>query len=66
MTPNHMAHGWRRGYRPPTKAYLVSPSGRIHSLKLCSGGAGPTRMKPVQLTRGEYEQARKCRCAHKW
>jgi hypothetical protein len=48
-----------------------SPSGRIHSLRSCSGGAPVNRMRKVQLTRAEFDartlhgpiDSSRCRCA---
>lgn len=55
-----------------TQTFWRSPSGRVHSLRGCSGGPGPHRMRRVELTRTEFEarqlygddtSRQRCRCA---
>lgn len=52
-----------------------APSGRVHSLRNCSGGPGPQRMRKTELTRAEFDalvvggfasrhEDERCRCAN--
>jgi hypothetical protein len=42
----------------------IAPSGRLHHLRSCSGGAGRLRMKATKLTQEQWEAyENKCRCA---
>jgi hypothetical protein len=40
-----------------------APSGRIHSLKHCSGNGQPQNSKRVSLTEAEYDASVTCKCA---
>lgn len=56
---------------PATRPFWKAPSGRIHSLRSCTAGPGPRRMRPVRLTGEEFDalrppgpsDAERCRCA---
>ena len=62
-----------------TQEFWRAPSGRIHSLQRCSGGAPANRMRRVRFTRAEFDRTvvgvapldvegdvvTRCRCA-KW
>lgn len=71
------ATAYRRDTEPDDPPPLVirkfwkAPSGRVHSLRSCTGGPGPRRMRAVMLTREEFDalrppgpsDAERCRCA---
>lgn len=55
-----------------TQTFWRSPSGRVHSLRGCTGGPGPRRMVKLQLTRAQFDalqlygddtSRQRCRCA---
>lgn len=53
------------GRRSATMALWRAPSGRLHSMLTCSGGAFK-RMDQVRVTRAEYNAATLCRCVRQW
>lgn len=59
---------------PERQMFWRAPSGRVHSLRSCTGGPGPRRMRKVELTRTEFDalvvggfasrhEDERCRCA---
>jgi hypothetical protein len=63
------------GEEPPERReFWRAPSGRVHSLRGCSGGPGPHRMRKTELTKLEFDalmvggfasrhEDERCRCA---